>query len=164
VSPTLAPLRWWHLPHVLRLESELFGDEQWSPEAFWAELAFCRPTLLGGSPRAYWAAFGADGSELLGYAGLAVTGDEAYVQTLGVARAAQRCGVGRQLLRRLLDDARAEAAEVCWLEVRADNSPAQALYDTFGFRPRGRRRGYYQPSGTDAIVMSAKLGPAREQP
>jgi hypothetical protein len=32
------------------------------------------------------------------------------------------------------------------------------MYETFGFRTRGRRRGYYQPSGTDALVMSVALG------
>ena len=31
------------------------------------------------------------------------------------------------------------------------------MYAAFGFVPRGRRRGYYQPSGVDAIVMSADV-------
>ena len=96
--------------------------------------------------------------ELLGYAGVAVAADEGYVQTIGVARGAQRRGVGTRLLQRLLDDARSEGAATVWLEVRADNEGAQAMYTRFGFRVRGRRRGYYQPSGTDALVMSLDLG------
>ncbi len=163
----LVPLRWWHLSAVMRLEAELFGDEQWSEAAFWSELAACPPTLLEGSPRSYWAAVDvrppgrpdpgdADG-ELLGYAGVAVAADEGYVQTIGVARAAQRRGLGSRLLRRLLDDAHGEGASTVWLEVRADNEGAQAMYTRFGFRVRGRRRGYYQPSGTDALVMSVDL-------
>jgi ribosomal-protein-alanine N-acetyltransferase len=94
---------------------------------------------------------------VLGYAGVAVTADEGYVQTIGVAPAAQRRGVGSLLLRRLLEDAAGAGARTCWLEVRADNAGAQTMYEGFGFEPRGRRRGYYQPSGVDAIVMSVEL-------
>ena len=43
-------------------------------------------------------------------------------------------------------------AEV-FLEVRADNPRAHGLYLRRGFTEIGVRRGYYQPSGTDAIVM-----------
>jgi ribosomal-protein-alanine N-acetyltransferase len=165
---TLVPLRWWHLPQVMELESELFGDEQWSEETFWSELAFCPPGLLGGSPRRYWIALessavlepaGGDRTTevVLGYAGLATVSDEAYVQTIGVATAAQRRGIGTALLTRLLDDARESGAHTCWLEVRADNLGAQEMYARFGFTVRGRRRGYYQPSGTDALVMSRAL-------
>jgi ribosomal-protein-alanine N-acetyltransferase len=168
----LVPLRWWHLRDVMRLEHELFGNEQWSEEAFWSELAYCRPTVLDGPARAYWAAVPASSgvptgpnraaASVIGYAGVATTADEAYVQTIGVAARAQRRGIGRLLLGQLLDDARTQDARTCWLEVRADNLGAQAMYESFGFRTRGRRRGYYQPSGTDALVMSVALdGPAR---
>jgi hypothetical protein len=44
------------------------------------------------------------------------------------------------------------------LEVRADNPRAQNLYRRFGFSDVGIRRGYYQPSGMDAIVMRCGLG------
>jgi ribosomal-protein-alanine N-acetyltransferase len=157
-------MRWWDIPDVLTLELELFGDEAWSGEAFWSELAFAAPSLTGADARHYWVAADApDSPEILGYAGLAVGGDEAYVQTIGVARRAQRRGLGSLLLRQLLSDARAAGDRTCWLEVRADNTEAQAMYTAFGFAPRGRRRGYYQPSGVDAIVMSTDLqtgGPA----
>ena len=39
------------------------------------------------------------------------------------------------------------------LEVAVDNAPAQRLYATYDFEPVGIRRGYYQPSNTDALVM-----------
>lgn len=158
----LVPLRWWHLREVMELEAALFGAEQWSEESFWSELVFCPPTLVPGPFRRYWAAVsepvaaGGDGA-VLGYAGIAATEDESYVQTIGVSTSAQRQGIGALLLRRLLDDAATAGARTCWLEVRADNAGAQAMYDGFGFRARGRRRGYYQPSGVDAIVMSVEL-------
>jgi ribosomal-protein-alanine N-acetyltransferase len=39
------------------------------------------------------------------------------------------------------------------LEVAVDNAPAQRLYAAYDFEPVGIRRGYYQPSNTDALVM-----------
>ena len=52
-----------------------------------------------------------------------------------------------------------------FLEVRADNTRAQRLYHWWGFAEVGIRRGYYQPSGMDAIVMRRDLtGPAPAGP
>jgi ribosomal-protein-alanine N-acetyltransferase len=156
-------MRWWDIPAVMELEVELFGDESWSAEAFWSELAYASPSLTEADSRRYWVAAegdensGGTAADLLGYAGVAVGNDEAYVQTIGVARRAQRQGLGSLLMRQLLADARAAGDRTCWLEVRADNAEAQAMYAGFGFVPRGRRRGYYQPSGVDAIVMAADL-------
>ena len=79
------------------------------------------------------------------------------MQTLAVAPAEQGQGLGRRLLDALLDEARRrEAAEVL-LEVRADNAPAQALYARAGFERIAVRRGYYQPGGTDALVLRLQL-------
>jgi [ribosomal protein S18]-alanine N-acetyltransferase len=39
------------------------------------------------------------------------------------------------------------------LEVAVDNGSAQKLYESEGFQGVGVRRGYYQPSNTDALVM-----------
>ena len=92
---------------------------------------------------------------LVGYAGLIAYDDEAHVATLGVTKALQGEGVGSLLL----DDLLAEAdrrSPVVLLEVRADNETAQRLYKRRGFTEIGRRRGYYQPSGDDAVVMKRK--------
>jgi ribosomal-protein-alanine N-acetyltransferase len=43
------------------------------------------------------------------------------------------------------------------LEVRADNVGAQRMYQRFGFEHIGVRKGYYQPSGTDAVLMVLNL-------
>ena len=136
-------MRWWDIEAVTALEEALF-DDAWSPEMFWNELA------QGGS-RTYLVA--EDDDVVVGYAGLAAMPDEAYVQTIGVAPAHQRRGLGATLLRRLLDDAARRGAPRVGLEVRVDNAPAIALYERHGFRRIGVRKRYYQPSGTDALVM-----------
>jgi [ribosomal protein S18]-alanine N-acetyltransferase len=151
-SPPVAldPFRWWHIPAVLELEHDLFGDEAWTAESFWSELA---------NPHAFYLVAHAPGDEqLLGYGGLAVTGADAYIQTIGVSRSAQRQGLGRRMMHVLLDEAARRDAATCWLEVRADNDAAQRLYASLGFVGRGLRRGYYQPSGMDALVMSGPVG------
>jgi len=68
----------------------------------------------------------------------------------------QHRGIGTVLL---LDQARAAPAlgvRNLTLEVRAGNTPAQVLYRRFGFAPVGVRRGYYEETGEDAIVMWAR--------
>ncbi|GGJ99140.1 ribosomal-protein-alanine acetyltransferase [Pilimelia anulata] len=139
----LGRLRWWQLDAVLAVEADLFGVERWTAAMFWNELA---------AGHHYLAATAADGT-LLGYAGLAVAPGEAWVQNIAVARPAQRAGVGRALLEALLAEAERRGAGAVLLEVAADNGPAQRLYDAYGFVGVGVRRGYYQPSNTDAIVM-----------
>ncbi|MFI2709874.1 ribosomal protein S18-alanine N-acetyltransferase [Micromonospora sp. NPDC018662] len=140
----LGRFRWWHVDEVLPIEADLFGAEQWSPGMFWNELA---------NGHFYLVATDDDGA-VAGYAGLAVAPpDEAWVQNIAVRRDAQRRGVGRLLLEALLAEAARRGVRSTLLEVAADNGPAQRLYATYGFEPIGVRRGYYQPSNTDALVM-----------
>jgi ribosomal-protein-alanine N-acetyltransferase len=144
---TVRAMRWWDIDGgVLALENELFEQDAWSAELFWSELA-------DRASRYYIVALAGD--EIVGYAGLAAYGDEAYVQTIAVAAAYQGRGLGTRLLVDLLTEARARGAGSAGLEVRADNAAAQRLYARFGFEPVGVRRGYYQPSNADAVVMFA---------
>jgi ribosomal-protein-alanine N-acetyltransferase len=139
----LERFRWWHVAEVLPIEDDLFGDEKWSPAMFWNELAQRHFYLVA-----------MDGAEVAGYAGLAVIDpSEAWVQNIAVRRQSQRHGVGRQLLEALLAEARRRSVSQTLLEVAVDNAPAQRLYATYDFEPVGIRRGYYQPSNTDALVM-----------
>lgn len=141
----LAPMRWWHIEALGPIERDLFGDEEWSPGMFWSELA---------QADTRWYRVALDGDELVGYAGLCVYGpEEAWVQNIAVRRDRQGHGLGRRLLDELLAEAVRRRAEQVLLEVRADNAPAQRLYARRGFEAIGLRRGYYQPSGVDAVVM-----------
>ncbi|HEX5598570.1 MAG TPA: ribosomal protein S18-alanine N-acetyltransferase [Micromonosporaceae bacterium] len=139
----LERFRWWHIDDALRIEEELFGVEQWTAAMFWNELA---------NGHFYLAALD-DSGTLVGYAGLAVVPDEAWVQNIAVRRDVQRHGIGRALLEALLAEAARRGVRKVLLEVAADNAPAQKLYAAYGFEPIGVRRGYYQPSNTDALVM-----------
>lgn len=67
-----------------------------------------------------------------------------------------RQGIGRALVQTALNKAAELGFPRVMLEVRANNLPAQALYQSFGFLEDGRRAGYYS-NGEDAILMSIKL-------
>jgi ribosomal-protein-alanine N-acetyltransferase len=131
------------LPRVLELEEELFAPDTWTAAMYRDELS--RPDT-----RRYLVA--ENGSGVVGYGGLIAYDDEAHIATLGVAATRQGEGIGALLLDTLLAEAD-RRSPVVLLEVRADNDVAQALYRARGFSEIGRRRGYYQPSGTDAVVM-----------
>ncbi|MFF1559062.1 ribosomal protein S18-alanine N-acetyltransferase [Streptomyces sp. NPDC058279] len=142
-------MRWWDIEPVLELEHELFPEDAWSAGMFWSELAHARGPR---ATRRYVVAEGS-GGRIVGYAGLAASGDLGDVQTIAVSRDQWGTGLGARLLEDLLRAATAfECAEVL-LEVRVDNTRAQKLYERFGFEPIGFRRGYYQPGNVDALVM-----------
>ena len=139
----LRPMQRADLPAVMELEEELFAPDTWTAAMYREELALT-------DTRHYLVAD--DDGAVVGYAGLIAYDDEAHVATIGVTGARQGEGVGAQLLDALLAEAD-RRSPVVLLEVRADNEHAQELYRRRGFTEIGRRRGYYQPSGTDAVVM-----------
>jgi ribosomal-protein-alanine N-acetyltransferase len=75
------------------------------------------------------------------------------VLTLAVAAHRWGEGIGTALLEGLLSEAARRGCTEIFLEVRVDNDRAQRLYRRRGFTDIGIRRAYYQPSGTDALVM-----------
>jgi ribosomal-protein-alanine N-acetyltransferase len=141
---TLERFRWWHIDDVLPIERALFQPEPWTTHHFWSELGQT-------TSRHYVVAVEHD--TIVGYAGLCDYPDEAFVQTMAVAPAHQRHGVGAQLLEALLAEAARRRQPRVLLEVREDNEPAQRLYQRYGFTRSGVRRGYY-PGGVDAWVMT----------
>ena len=139
----LRPMRLDDLAAVVVLEEELFAPDTWTAAMYREELALT-------DTRHYLVA--EDDGTVVGYAGLIAYDDEAHVATIGVTGSRQGEGTGALLLDALLAEAD-RRSPVVLLEVRADNEHAQELYRRRGFSEIGRRRGYYQPSGTDAVVM-----------
>ncbi|MEO3808903.1 ribosomal protein S18-alanine N-acetyltransferase [Sphaerisporangium sp. B11E5] len=132
------------LPAVLAIERATFPSDAWSEGMLRGE--------LHDQPRTRHYIVAIEGDEIVGYAGLAAAGDQADVQTIAVASGRQRTGIGSAMLRELLAEAERRAVTAVFLEVRADNPAAQAMYEGFGFERIGLRRRYYD-DGTDAIMM-----------
>jgi ribosomal-protein-alanine N-acetyltransferase len=98
-----------------------------------------------------------DDTHVVGYLCLWEVADEVHITNVAVRPDVRRHGIARGLLRTVLDDARARAFKIVVLEVRPSNHHALALYESFGFRVVGRRRGYYYDTGEDALVMEIAL-------
>ena len=135
------------LEAMARIEQELFSEESpWSLDVFRAELA---------NPRNYYVTLRVAG-QLQGYAGIALNGPTAdpewEVHTVALSPEQQGKGYARLLMDKLFEPLQVIGGPV-YLEVRDGNAPAVGLYESYGFEVTGRRKGYYQPSGADALTM-----------
>lgn len=139
---TLTALRWWHIEDLLPIEAELFGEEAWTAAMFWSELA-----------NGTWYRVAVEDGTVLGYGGVAINGEEAWINNIAVRASQQRRGIGAALLTALVAHAVQNRTQTLALEVAVDNGPAQRMYERFGFDGVAVRKGYYQPSNTDALVM-----------
>jgi ribosomal-protein-alanine N-acetyltransferase len=145
VTVHVQPMRRRHVRSVMRIEQQVY-PRPWSSSLFLSELA------MRGS-RAYFVA--RIGRELVGYAGLMMTLDEAHVTTIAVEPRHHRAKIGTRLLLVLVREAIDRGATAITLEVRMSNVGAQDLYRRFGFGPVGVRKNYYQEVNEDALVMWA---------
>lgn len=96
--------------------------------------------------------------DVVGYAGLWFIVDEAHLTSIAVRDEHRRRGIGERLLRASLELALERQATMMTLEVRASNQAAQALYQKYGFRKVGLRRGYYSDNHEDAWLMTVDFG------
>jgi ribosomal-protein-alanine N-acetyltransferase len=101
-----------------------------------------------------------EGSERIeGYGVLSLAPDECHLLNLTVRPESQGQGVGRRLLRGLLDQARKHPVDSLFLEVRPSNEAAVRLYLSEGFNEVGVRKRYYPAARgrEDALVMARGL-------
>ncbi len=132
------------LEEVLQLEERAFPCP-WTRGMFLAELEAPDSRYLVGECEL----------GLAGYGGIRVFLEEAHLMTLAVREDLRRRGLGTMLLARLIWEGVSFGARCMTLEVRRSNLPAISLYQKFGFRVVGLRKGYYSESGEDALVMEA---------
>jgi ribosomal protein S18 acetylase RimI-like enzyme len=117
---------------VVRLDRTAFGVAWKAPvahEALW---------LVPGVAFARWACIPAAG--------------EAELLRIAVDPAHRGQGHGRKLLEACQRELSAEGLTQLHLEVRASNAAAIQLYRWCGWKPCGRRPGYY-PDGEDAVLF-----------
>ncbi len=105
-----------------------------------------------------------DDAGIVGYSVCSEGVDEWHVLNLTVARGHWRQGLGSRLLLATIEAARSRAKSAVWLEVRAGNQPALALYRRHGFETSGIRRGYYpdRAGREDAVLMTLPLPPVQD--
>jgi ribosomal-protein-alanine N-acetyltransferase len=136
------------LDDVLRVERAVFGDP-WPRRFFEEELRARESVACAVRHQGRLAGY------LLGWS----LPEELHLGNLAVAPEYHRRGVATFLLRWIMDEARARRALRIALEVRTSNFAAQELYRAHGFEAVALRKGYYQDSGEDALVMVCELAP-----
>ncbi|HEY5224369.1 MAG TPA: ribosomal protein S18-alanine N-acetyltransferase [Microbacteriaceae bacterium] len=152
------------LDAIMALETSTFATDAWSRSTMRGELAsehgyYLVAVRSGEADAAIQDAAASRSSaprpSVDGYAGLLAPrgAAEADIQTIAVAPRARRHGIGRALVAALIAEAVERGVRDVFLEVRADNPGAQALYRSLGFEEIGVRPHYYQPDGVDALVM-----------
>lgn len=90
----------------------------------------------------------------VGYIGVSVILDEAYVSNLAVTKATRRKGVGKALLCEAERLCRERGCSFLSLEVRESNLPAVSLYEKCGFSVCGKRKSFYTNPREDALIMT----------
>jgi ribosomal-protein-alanine N-acetyltransferase len=95
--------------------------------------------------------------QIAGYIVARLAANELHINNVAVRMEYRKRGIGSALLTRIMEQGQHLDATAAFLEVRAGNSLAQALYKKCGFRGVGRRRYYYSGPPEDALIMSAQL-------
>ena len=130
------------------IEKEVYAKAAWSAGQFKEEFAKAPNT-------AHYIAAEFEG-KLIAYAGIFYVADVADIHTITVTSDHRRKGIGRELLKRLIDWARVKKAQAVMLEMRLGNDQARPLYESFGFVEISKRENYYGP-GLTAVVMRKEL-------
>ena len=134
------------IPHLIDIEQEAY-PEPWTRGMFRDEIRNSRSHF-------FIATFN---DEIIGYSGFWLILNEAHITSVTVAEPFRGFGYGREQMHHLIRVAKEEGAETLTLEVRESNTPAIKLYESMGFSPVGRRKGYYSRSREDAIIMEADI-------
>jgi len=153
VAATISPMTEHDLLEVVEIE-QTSGLSPWGWDAYHRELQSSDRGLM-------WVARLETESigrrSLAGYVVGRLAADELHINNIAVRQEFRRAGIARALLSRLLTEAKAIRAARAFLEVRAGNTAAQALYENCGFCAVGRRRNYYSNPPEDALIMTAEV-------
>lgn len=132
------------VPSVAALEKLCFSDP-WSVSSIASELD---------NPLSLWLVWEEDGTAAA-YLGVQRVPPQADVMNVAVSPALRRRGIARALFAEL--ERRLPEIDELFLEVRASNSGAIALYRTLGFEQVGRRPNYYLDPREDALILRKEL-------
>jgi ribosomal-protein-alanine N-acetyltransferase len=131
---------------VARLEKICFSDP-WTKETFMEELQLKISIPLVVKL----------GEELVGYTCLWHLDDQMEVANFAVSPGYRRRGIGEEIMKRVLSEAKERGCKSIILSVRESNFAALKLYTKFGFVEMGRRKKYYRLPAEDALNMLKTL-------
>lgn len=140
----ILPMQRDDVDRVMVVESSAYGEHHWSKDSFYGELS--------NNLAKYFCAFSKD-DEIVGYAGCWQIIDEAHLTNIAVNPTHQGKKIGEALLQKIIDECYKSEIKYITLEVRVSNTSASKLYEKYGFKSLGERKGYYQNNNEDALIM-----------
>ncbi|RRD31224.1 ribosomal-protein-alanine N-acetyltransferase [Streptococcus minor] len=126
---------------IFTVLSDVYGVSPWSLEQIEADLNQANTEYF----------YLHDHQDLIGFLAIQNLVGELEITQIAIKKAYQGRGLGDQLMAQLSD-----RRESIFLEVRASNEAARALYAKYGFVQVGKRKNYYQNPAEDAILMVRK--------
>lgn len=140
----IKPMEKSDIDRVIELEKKAYGQHHWSKESFLSELS--------NDLASYYSAFSENG-ELIAYCGCWKILEEAHITTIAVLPDYRRKHIAEVLLKTIIDECYKDMVKFITLEVRVSNAGAIGLYEKYGFKSLGTRKGYYQDNNEDALIM-----------
>ncbi len=138
----ILPMKSEHLDQVMQIEEECFSIP-WSRTEFENELI---------NQLAMYFVICED-TEVVGYGGMWHVVTEGHITNIAVKPDKRRKGYGKLLMEKLISVGKKKKMIGLTLEVRMNNTNAQRLYTSYGFKPEGIRKNYYADTKEDAIIM-----------
>jgi ribosomal-protein-alanine N-acetyltransferase len=96
---------------------------------------------------------------IIAYAVFGALGDYAELWNIAVDEGHRRKGVGKEMLRRLIDMCKEKKVSSLFLQVRESNEPARKLYVNNGFTFVMVQKKYYHSPVEDALVFRLDIPP-----
>ena len=115
----------------------------WSRKDFWAEAMNENAIYI----------VGVIDEKIVAYAGAWISFEEAQVTNVAVHPDYRGRGFGTKLFAKLIEEVKLIDVTAITLEVRPSNEAAIRLYEKFGLKSVGRRKGYYLDNNEDALIM-----------
>nr|WP_048569209.1 ribosomal protein S18-alanine N-acetyltransferase [Clostridium cylindrosporum] len=91
--------------------------------------------------------------KVIAYGGMWILFDEAHITNIAVHPEYRGAGFGNIIMKDMIEVCKGAKMSAMTLEVRVSNTPAINLYKKFGFVSVATRKGYYQDTGEDALIM-----------
>lgn len=132
-----------HVDGVMVVENLCFKIP-WSKNAFLEELTTNDMAI-------YFVAV--SGEQVLGYGGMWKIFDEGHITNIAVHPEFRLCGAASRIMDKILQICEYNGIKSLTLEVRKSNNAARRLYEKYGFKTEGVRKGYYSDNGEDALIM-----------
>lgn len=130
------------LEQIIQIEQETFSDP-WSEEDFKNSYQDVNNSYL---------IVEIDG-KIAGYCGYWGIAGEGYIYNVAVKKEYRRQRIGYQMLKALIEQAKARGITSMTLEVRQSNEAARQLYQSLGFEEAGIRKEFYTKPIEDAVIM-----------